>query len=91
MNDEEEAANHGNAKLFDLFNKPSKEVLYDSDENEIEAADFLEKEAELSEEEDWRGSEDEDEKGLDQLEMDEADKEDIDQDKVREQLVKNHM
>ena len=81
----------GKEKLFGVFQKPAKEVFYDSDENEIEAADFLEKEAELSDEEDWQGSDDEDEKGLDQLEMDEADKEDIDQDAVREQLVKNHM
>lgn len=78
-------------KLFGVFQKPTKEVFYDSDENEIEPSDFFEKEAELSDEEDWQGSEDEDEKGLDQLEMDEADKEDIDQDVVREQLVKNHM
>ncbi|KAK3925826.1 Claspin [Frankliniella fusca] len=78
-------------KLFGIFSKEPKEVFYDSDENEIDPAAFLEKEAELSEEEDWHGSDDEDEKGLDKLEMNEADKEDIDQDLVREQLVKSHM
>ncbi|KAJ1528505.1 hypothetical protein ONE63_006912 [Megalurothrips usitatus] len=88
---DEEAPKKDSAKLFGVFSKQPKEVFYDSDENEIEPADFLDKEAELSEEEDWRGSDDEDEKGLDQLEMNEADKEDIDQDLVREQLVKNHM
>lgn len=89
--DEEENVEEKKSKLFDIFSKPSKEVFYDSDENEIEPGDFLEKEAELSEEDEWNGSDDEDEKGLDQLEMNEADKEDIDQDQVREQLVKNHM
>lgn len=89
--DEGENIPEKNSKLFGIFSKPSKEIFYDSDENEIEPGDFLDKEAELSEEDEWNGSDDEDEKGLDQLEMNEADKEDIDQDLVREQLVKNHM
>ncbi|KAE8750337.1 hypothetical protein FOCC_FOCC002897 [Frankliniella occidentalis] len=89
--DDSDAPSTENKKLFGIFSKEPNEVFYDSDENEIDAGTFLEKEAELSEEEDWQGSDDEDEKGLDQLEMNEADKEDIDQDLVREQLVKNHM
>ncbi|XP_034238873.1 claspin-like [Thrips palmi] len=89
--EEEKEKEEKNSKLFGIFSKPSKEIFYDSDENEIEPGDFLEKEAELSEEDEYNGSDDEDEKGLDQLEMNEADKEDIDQDLVREQLVKSHM
>lgn len=73
-------------------------VDYDSEENEIVvpkkdvkkvAAGFLDEEAELSESE-W-GSADEDEKGLDKLDWEEGDLEDIDQDQVKKQLEKIHM
>ncbi|XP_032667873.1 claspin-like [Odontomachus brunneus] len=76
-----------------------KYVDYDSEENEVMvipkkdiqkvAADFLEKEAELSES-DW-DSADEDEKDLDKLEFEEADEEHLDEDEVRNQLGKIHM
>lgn len=66
-------------------------MAYDSEENEVvkTAGDFLDKEAELSESE-W-GSEDEDEHGLDALEMEEADREKIDQRKLKQQLDQMHM
>lgn len=75
-----------------------KFIDYDSEENEVVvvpkreikkvAANFLEAEAELSESE-W-GSEDEDEKDLDKLELEEGDAEDIDEDQMRDQLGKMH-
>ncbi|CAG2063992.1 unnamed protein product, partial [Timema podura] len=73
-----------------------KLVEYDSEENEVHisddksrlATDFFEKEAELSES-DW-GSEDEDEKDLDQLESEDGDDEQLDQTQLKEQLDKIH-
>ncbi|KAG8323680.1 hypothetical protein J6590_001424 [Homalodisca vitripennis] len=72
-------------------NLPAEEVDYDSEENEVvkTAGDFLDKEAELSEEE-WE-SEDEDERGLDTLEMEEADREHIDQRRLQRELGQMHM
>ncbi|XP_050294813.1 claspin-like isoform X2 [Anthonomus grandis grandis] len=76
-------------------------IDYDSEENEIDLddedvpqkapklADFLEAEAELSESE-W-GSEDEDEKDLDQLEFELGDTEKFDEEKVKSDLEKIHM
>nr|CAI5869677.1 unnamed protein product [Callosobruchus analis] len=79
---------------------PPENVEYDSEENEYEvvheekktkmkASDFLENEAELSESE-W-GSEDEDEKDLDVLEMEKGDEEKFDEKKLRADLEKIHM
>lgn len=67
------------------------DVDYDSEENEVvkTAGDFLDKEAELSEEE-WE-SEDEDEQGLDTLEMEEADREQINERKLQRELGQMHM
>ncbi|KAK0182174.1 hypothetical protein PV327_000336 [Microctonus hyperodae] len=75
-----------------------KFVDYDSEENEVVvvnkkdlqkvAANFVDAEAELSESE-W-GSDDEDEKGLDKLELEEGDAEEIDEDQMRDQLGKLH-
>lgn len=76
-----------------------KYIDYDSDENEVVivpkkdikkvAANFLDEEAELSESE-W-GSADEDEKGLDKLELEEGDDEEIDENQMRDQLGKMHV
>ncbi|KAG7203183.1 hypothetical protein KM043_010292 [Ampulex compressa] len=85
---------------LDFYNEDAEKYIdYDSEENEIVvvpkkdikkvAAGFLEKEAELSESE-W-GSADEDEKDLDKLEFDAADMEDIDENKVRDQIGKIQM
>jgi len=77
------------------------DVEYDSDENVIPKKEtfaglfskkgmlknFVEKEADLSGSE---GSEDEDEKGLDILEMEEGDLDDIDEDDVRDQVGRIH-
>lgn len=68
---------------------PEGEIDYDSEENEIiRPTDFIEKEAELSESE-WSG--DEDEKGLDFLDMEAGDEDKLDNDQVRSQLEKIHM
>ncbi|XP_066587462.1 claspin-like [Prorops nasuta] len=76
-----------------------KFIDYDSEENEVVvipkhdvkrvAATFLDNEAELSES-DWESA-DEDEKDLDKLEMEEGDKEDIDENKMKSELEKMHM
>lgn len=79
--------------------EPETYVDYDSEENEIQvkltkkerlkaAKDYFEKEAELSEEE-WQSA-DEDEKGLDNYEMDLADEEQFDQNKLREEVGRIH-
>lgn len=72
-------------------------VDYDSEENEIVVSapkeriklkHFFENEAELSESE-W-GSADEDERGLDELEVELGDNEDLDESEVKEALGKIH-
>ncbi|KAI4467903.1 claspin [Holotrichia oblita] len=75
-------------------------IEYDSEENEIELdvknksikmkiTDFLENEAELSESE-W-GSADEDERGLDELELEDGDNEKLDEEQVKRDLERIHM
>ena len=61
-----------------MFLEGHKIILFCSD-----LLNFVEKEADLSGSE---GSEDEDEKGLDILEMEEGDLDDIDEDDVRDQV-----
>lgn len=79
--------------------EPETYVDYDSEENEIQvkltkkerlkaAKDYFEKEAELTEEE-WQSA-DEDEKGLDNYEIDLADEEQFDQNKLREEVGRIH-
>ncbi|KAG5890226.1 hypothetical protein JTB14_028767 [Gonioctena quinquepunctata] len=75
---------------------PADNIGYDSEENEVEyvndkgkAADFFDKEAELSESE-W-GSADEDEKDLDTMEFEQGDTEKFDEKKMRSDLEKIHM
>ncbi|CAG9806449.1 unnamed protein product [Chironomus riparius] len=81
------------------LDEPETYVDYDSEENEVQvkltkkerlkaAKDYFEKEAELSEEE-WQSA-DEDEKGLDNYEMDLADEEQFDQNKLREEVGRIH-
>jgi hypothetical protein len=79
------------------MNEEGGYVDYDSEENEIVVSapqerikpkQFFENEAELSESE-W-GSADEDEKGLDVLEEELGDKEDFDENAVKEALGKIH-
>lgn len=76
----------------------TRDVNYDSEENEVMApreprghavADFFEDEAELSESE-W-DSADEDEQGLDTMELEEGDAELLDQRKEKEKLDKIYM
>ncbi|CAB3245905.1 unnamed protein product [Arctia plantaginis] len=77
-------------------------VDYDSEENEIEvkpeklrknrkANDFFEQEAELTSEDEWVGSGDEDEHGLDRMEREEGDDEVFNQGKLRKELGQIHM
>lgn len=106
LSDDEEASGKEiyadeESELEEEYNEEDEEkfVDYDSEENEVVvvpkkeikkvAAKFLENEAELSESE-WE-SDDEDEKGLDRLEFEEGDAEDIDEDKVRNELDKIRM
>ncbi|XP_017784255.1 PREDICTED: claspin isoform X2 [Nicrophorus vespilloides] len=101
--DEEDVGNEEECiDLHDEVDNEDIEVEYDSEENEIEVertkdepkkkmktSDFFENEAELSESE-W-GSADEDEKDLDQFELELGDKEKFDENKVRSDLEKIHM
>uniref|UniRef100_A0A2A4K416 Claspin n=1 Tax=Heliothis virescens TaxID=7102 RepID=A0A2A4K416_HELVI len=77
-------------------------VEYDSEENEIEVkaekpkkkrkvTDFFEQEAELTSEDEWVGSGDEDEKGLDRMEREAGDDEVFHQGKLRRELGQIHM
>jgi hypothetical protein len=94
----EESENDDAESVNDDDEKTEQYIDYDSEENEVVvvpkknlknvAADFLEKEAELSES-DW-DSADEDEKDLDKLEFEEADEEQIDEYEVKNQLEKIH-
>ncbi|XP_061392790.1 claspin [Musca vetustissima] len=79
--------------------EPATFVDYDSEENEIvvqmtkkdclkKAANFLEKEAELSESE-W-GSADEDEKNLDKYDIELGDEDEFDKEKLRSELEQIH-
>jgi hypothetical protein len=97
VNEEGDEHDEGDEKDEGDEEEEAGEVEYDSEENEVEVAssavakagEFLDAEAELSEEE-W-SSEDEDERGLDTLEMEEADREKIDQRRLKHQLDKIHM
>ncbi|KAM3962477.1 uncharacterized protein ACR2FA_003380 [Aphomia sociella] len=77
-------------------------VEYDSEENEIEIkpqnskkkrkmADFFEQEAELTSEDEWVGSGDEDEAGLDRMEREEGDDETFNQKKLQRELGQIHL
>ncbi|GBP04000.1 Claspin [Eumeta japonica] len=86
---------------FESDESPKNIVEYDSEENEVEvlkpqklkrkARDFLEQEAELTSEDEWAGSGDEDEVGLDQMEREEGDDETFNQRKLRNELGQIHM
>lgn len=104
LSDDEEASgkefyDEEESEYEEVEEDEDKYVDYDSEENEVVvvpkkeikrvAAKFLENEAELSESE-WE-SDDEDEKGLDRLEAEEGDAEDIDEDKVRNELDRIRM
>nr|XP_012226334.1 PREDICTED: claspin homolog [Linepithema humile] len=95
---EEESENDDVESVNDDDEKTEQYIDYDSEENEVTVvpkknlknvvADFLEEEAELSES-DW-DSADEDEKGMDKLEFEEADEEQLDEYEVKNQLEKMH-
>uniref|UniRef100_A0A0A9Y665 Claspin n=2 Tax=Lygus hesperus TaxID=30085 RepID=A0A0A9Y665_LYGHE len=93
LNDDE--ATERNEEIeSDEENVGQEDLVEDEDDEEVQLAKklskgFLDKEAELSESE-W-GSEDEDEKGLDQYEEEEGDKEKISQRRLQKELGKIHM
>ncbi|XP_012272357.1 claspin [Orussus abietinus] len=100
MSDEEEESDSEEESEVEEENEEDEKYIdYDSEENELVvvpkkdikkvAADFLENEAELSESE-WESA-DEDEKGLDKFEFEEADAEEIDENQMRDQLGRIHM
>lgn len=98
--EEEDAQEEENEENKDDVDEEAEEqyVDYDSEENEMVivpgkdikkvAADFLEKEAELSES-DW-DSADEDERDLDKFEYEEGDDENMDEHEMKDQLDKIH-
>ncbi|XP_052756719.1 claspin [Galleria mellonella] len=92
MSDVEEDAEENAAKF----------VEYDSEENEVEVkpqnskkkrkmAEFFEQEAELTSEDEWVGSGDEDEAGLDRMEREEGDDETFNQTKLQRELGQIHL
>lgn len=96
--DEEDDADEEQEEL-PADDEPATFVDYDSEENEIvvqmtkkdclkKAANFLEKEAELSESE-W-GSADEDEKNLDKYDIELGDEDEFDREKLRSELEQIH-
>ncbi|CAH4036916.1 unnamed protein product [Pieris brassicae] len=71
---------------------------YDSEENEVEVVqpkkrkmEFFENEAELTSEDEWAGSGDEDEAGLDRMEREEGDDDVFNQGKLQSELGQIHM
>ncbi|XP_013170720.1 PREDICTED: claspin homolog [Papilio xuthus] len=75
-------------------------VEYDSEENEVEVqpqkkkkkiGEFFEQEAELTSEDEWIGSGDEDEAGLDRMEREEGDDDVFHEGKLRKELGQIHM
>lgn len=97
--DESDTNEVTNEKNLSINDKPATYIDYDSEENEItveltkqdclkNAETFFEREAELSES-DW-GSADEDEKNLDQYEIELGDEDVFDKEEIRDELEKIH-
>ncbi|PZC75006.1 hypothetical protein B5X24_HaOG206831 [Helicoverpa armigera] len=100
--EEEEMEQEEDDYVSDLEEETERLVEYDSEENEIEVkadkpkkkrkvTDFFEQEAELTSEDEWVGSGDEDEKGLDRMEREAGDDEVFHQGKLRRELGQIHM
>ncbi|XP_060805029.1 claspin isoform X2 [Amyelois transitella] len=88
--------------LSDVGEDPERLVEYDSEENEVEVkpqkerkmrkiGEFFEQEAELTSEDEWAGSGDEDEAGLDRMEREEGDSDTFSQRKLQRELGQIHM
>ncbi|XP_032521106.2 claspin-like [Danaus plexippus] len=87
----------------DLEEQDDRIVEYDSEENEIVVqqpktkqskkgiTDFFENEAELTSEDEWVGSGDEDERGLDRMEREEGDNDSFHQGQLQRELGQIHM
>ncbi|XP_075983117.1 uncharacterized protein LOC142981239 [Anticarsia gemmatalis] len=107
ISDDEEEEDEGgygldDDEISDIEEDGERVVEYDSEENEIEvkpdkpkkkrkATDFFEQEAELTSEDEWVGSGDEDERDLDRMEREEGDDEVFHQGKLRKELGQIHM
>ncbi|KAH8286940.1 hypothetical protein KR018_010724 [Drosophila ironensis] len=104
FSDDEESDNEGEPDEYDEEEEPEEEIPetfvdYDSEENEVvvemtkkdrklRAANFVDKEAELSESE-W-GSADEDEKNMDVYDIELGDEDQFDREKLRHELGQIH-
>ncbi|XP_059053446.1 claspin-like [Achroia grisella] len=106
ISDDEEDEDENNYVISDLEDdadeNATKLVEYDSEENEVEVkpqdlkkkrkmADFFEQEAELTSEDEWVGSGDEDEADLDRMEREAGDDETFNQKKLQRELGQIHL
>ncbi|XP_045502334.1 claspin-like [Colias croceus] len=97
--EEDEVASNDESDIED--DTVDKVYEYDSEENEVEVqskpqkkkrvGEFFENEAELTSEDEWAGSGDEDEAGLDRMEREEGDDEVFHQGKLQRELGQIHM
>lgn len=67
------------------------EVLPQQPKKKRKVADFFEQEAELTSEDEWAGSGDEDERGLDRMEREEGDDDTFNQTILQRELGQIHM
>ncbi|KAJ0173653.1 hypothetical protein K1T71_010802 [Dendrolimus kikuchii] len=102
--DEEDDIDDDEEEYDSEIEEDSEQVVeYDSEENEVlvnleqpkkkkrKVADFFEQEAELTSEDEWVGSGDEDEAGLDRMEREEGDDEKFNQRLLQRELEQIHM
>ncbi|XP_072929924.1 uncharacterized protein [Epargyreus clarus] len=102
--EEEYSEQEGEEYESDIEEDNDKLVEYDSEENEVEiqiqtkvpkkkrvGKDFFEQEAELTSEDEWIGSGDEDEAGLDRMEREAGDDDTFHQGKLQRELGEIHM
>ncbi|VVD01582.1 unnamed protein product [Leptidea sinapis] len=101
ISDDEESGDEYESDIEDEADTDNKVYEYDSEENEVEVkqvpakkkkmGEFFENEAELTSEDEWVGSGDEDEAGLDRMEREEGDDEIFHQGKLQRELGEIHM
>ncbi|CAH2094447.1 unnamed protein product [Euphydryas editha] len=98
--DEEEEFEEEDDSKSETEEEEERIVEYDSEENEVEVqvkpkkkriGEFFENEAELTSEDEWVGSGDEDEKGLDRMEREEGDDDVFHQGQLQSELGQIHM
>nr|XP_034834219.1 claspin-like [Maniola hyperantus] len=100
--EEEEVLDEEQSDIESDINEEEERIVeYDSEENEVEVQQkslkkkrvgaFFENEAELTSEDEWVGSGDEDERGLDRMEREEGDDETFHQGQLQRELGQIHM